>query len=276
MKKVLIIVIFVIVLIGFISLGMILSKNNKNYNFKIHFFAAGKADAILINYNNKYIMIDTGEQSLSDEILKYFKNNNIDKLDYLIITHFDKDHVGSASKIIDELDIDNVFQSNYPKDSEYYTNYLNSLSKKNITPETIVNDKEFSVDELNIKIYGPKKVYDKNESNNSSLITSIVYNNNSFLFMGDAQNARIKDFLEEDNNSSYDFLKVPYHGRYLKRFDDLIEGRNIKYAVITSSDEEVEDSQTIKTLEDNNIHYYLTRKGQIDILSDGKNIKVNQ
>ena len=254
---------------------MILSKNNKNYNFKIHFFAAGKADAILINYNNKYIMIDTGEQSLSDEILKYFKNNNIDKLDYLIITHFDKDHVGSASKIIDELDIDNVFQSNYPKDSEYYTNYLNSLSKKNITPETIVNDKEFSVDELNIKIYGPKKVYDKNESNNSSLITSIVYNNNSFLFMGDAQNARIKDFLEEDNNS-YDFLKVPYHGRYLKRFDDLIEGRNIKYAVITSSDEEVEDSQTIKTLEDNNIHYYLTRKGQIDILSDGKNIKVNQ
>ena len=250
-------IIFVIVFVGFISLGIILSKNNKNYNFKIHFFAAGKADAILINYNNKYIMIDTGEQSLSDEILKYFKNNNIDKLDYLIITHFDKDHVGSASKIIDELDIDNV------------------LSKKNITPETIVNDKEFSVDELNIKIYGPKKVYDKNESNNSSLITSIVYNNNSFLFMGDAQNARIKDFLEEDNNS-YDFLKVPYHGRYLKRFDDLIEGRNIKYAVITSSDEEVEDSQTIKTLEDNNIHYYLTRKGQIDILSDGKNIKVNQ
>ena len=39
MKKVLIIVIFVIVLIGFISLGMILSKNNKNYNFKIHFLA---------------------------------------------------------------------------------------------------------------------------------------------------------------------------------------------------------------------------------------------
>ena len=275
MKKVLVIVIFIIVLVGFVSLGVYLSKSNKNYNFKIHFFDAGKADAILISYNKKYIMIDTGEQSLSDEILTYFKNSNIDKLDYLIITHFDKDHVGIASKIIDELDIDNVFQSNYPKDSEYYTNYLNSLSKKNITPETIVNDKEFSVDELNIKIYGPKKVYDKNESNNSSLITSIVYNNNSFLFMGDAQNARIKDFLEEDNNS-YDFLKVPYHGRYLKRFDDLIEGRNIKYAVITSSDEEVEDSQTIKTLEDNNIHYYLTRKGQIDILSDGKNIKVNQ
>lgn len=276
MKKVLVIVIFIIVLVGFVSLGVYLSKSKKNYNFKIHFFDAGKADAILISYNKKYIMIDTGEQSLSDEILTYFKNSNIDKLDYLIITHFDKDHVGSASKIIDDLEIDNIFQSNYPKDSEYYTNYLNSLSKKNITPETIVNDKEFTVDELNIKIYGPKKVYDKNESNNSSLITSVIYNNNSFLFMGDAQNARIKDFLEEDNNSSYDFLKVPYHGRYLKRFDDLLDGRNIKYAVITSSDKEGEDNQTIESLDNNNIHYYLTRNGQIDILSDGKNIKVNQ
>ncbi|MEE3344850.1 MAG: MBL fold metallo-hydrolase, partial [Bacilli bacterium] len=75
---------------------------------------------------------------------------------------------------------------------------------------------------------------------------------------------------------SYDFLKVPYHGRYLKRFDDLIDGRNIKYAVITSSDEEVEDIQTIESLDNNSVHYYLTRKGQIDILSDGKNIKVNQ
>lgn len=43
-----------------------------------------------------------------------------------------------------------------------------------------------------------------------------------------------------------------------------------------TSDEEVEDNQTIKTLEDNNIHYYLTRKSQIDILSDSKNIKINQ
>ena len=51
MKKVLVIVIFIIVLVGFVSLGVYLSKSKKNYNFKIHFFDAGKADAILISYN---------------------------------------------------------------------------------------------------------------------------------------------------------------------------------------------------------------------------------
>ena len=91
----------------------------KEYDFSIYFFNAGKADAILINNNNRYIMIDTAEDKFSDNILKYFKDNNIDTIDYLIITHFDKDHVGGASKIIDNINVKNVFQSNYPKDSEY-------------------------------------------------------------------------------------------------------------------------------------------------------------
>lgn len=275
MKKIIIIAIFVLILIVFAILGFVLSKNNSKYDLKIHFFDAGKADAILISYNDNIIMIDTGEDDLADEIASYLKNDGHNKIDYLIITHFDKDHVGSASKLIDEFDIGCVFQSNYPKESVYYSNYLNSLNNKNIVPETIVNDKELTIDDLTIKINGPKIIYENNESNNSSLITSLIYKDNSFLFMGDAQNARIKSFIEEDN-STYDFLKVPYHGRYLKRLDDLLLDRNIKYAVITSSLEEVEDDKTTETLDKYNIKYYLTRNGEIDVLSDGKNINIKQ
>ena len=275
MKKIVIIVILVAIFIVMSSVGIFISKNNDKYVFKIHFFDAGKADAIFINCNDVNIIIDTGEDNLSDEIIEYLEKNKIKKIDYLIITHFDKDHVGSASKIIDEFKIDNVLQSNYPKDSTYYTNYLNSLSKKNIVPETILDDKDVTIDNLKIKVYGPKKTYDNNESNNSSLIISMIYIDNSFLFMGDSQNARIKDFILE-NNQKYDFLKVPYHGRYLKRFDDLLLNRNIKYAVITSSLDEKEDERTIDVLKNNNINYYLTRNGEIDVLSNGKNIKIKQ
>lgn len=127
-------------------------KENEDYNLKIYFFNAGKADCILISNNDKYIMIDTGEESLTNEILSYFKNNNIKKLDYLIITHFDKDHVGSASSIIDNIEIDNVLQSNCPKDSEYYTNYITCLANKNITAQTISGDKSFILGDLNFVV----------------------------------------------------------------------------------------------------------------------------
>ena len=153
MKKENIIVLVVVIILVLILVILYKFKDTSSeYDFKIYFFNAGKADCILISNNDKYIMIDTGEESLSNEILKYFKNNNITKLDYLIITHFDKDHVGSSSKIIDSIEIDNVLQSNCPKDSEYYTNYINSLENKNITVQTISGDKSFNIGDLNVAV----------------------------------------------------------------------------------------------------------------------------
>ncbi len=266
-------ILIIIILIIMISLSIYLYKNKEdNTNkLKIYFFNAGKADAILISKDNKYMMIDTGEEDLSNTILTYFKNNNIKRLEYLIITHFDKDHVGSASSIIDNIEIGNIYQSNYPKESEYYTNYLNSLNNKNITPITVSNDLEISLSDLKININGPDIIYDSNESNNSSLIVSMIYKNNSFLFMGDSENQRIKDFVEINNNT-YDFIKIPYHGNYLKRLDDLLENINSKYAVCTCSNSEGCDSRTLELLNNYNIKYYLTRNGSITLLSDGENI----
>ena len=257
------------------SIYLYTNKKNKEYNFKIYFFNAGKADCILISNNDKYIMIDTGEEELGGEILSYLKNNNITKLDYLIITHFDKDHVGSSSKIIDNIQIDNVLQSNYPKESVYYTNYINSLANKNITPQTISEDISFTLGDLNIVVNGPAKIYDSNESNNSSLIVSINYKETNYLFMGDSQNDRIKDYLAE-HNEKYDFIKIPYHGHYQKKLDNLLETIQAEYAVITSSNNEPEDDETLDLLKEFNINYYLTRNGSVTISSDGKYITIKQ
>lgn len=274
----------IIVIIVFILLVIILTLiyNNKksnvennDYDLNIYFFDAGKADAILITKNDKYFMIDTGEESLNKEILRYFQSKNIKKIDYLIITHFDKDHVGSASSIIDNLEIGEVIQSNSKKDSIYYDNYLESLNNKSITPKTVIDNYEININDLSININGTNNTYEKNESNNSSLITSIVYKNNRFLFMGDSENARIKEFLN-NNVETYDFMKIPYHGNYLKRLDDLIENTNIKYGVITCSTIEGCEEDTIKVLDKYNVKYYMTKNGSISVLSDGNNIKINQ
>lgn len=273
-EKIVVITVLLFLIIGVVMLSKY-NINESEYEFKIYFFNAGKADAILLSKDNKYMMIDTGERSLSTEILNYFKSNNIEKLDYLIITHFDKDHVGSASNIIDNIEIGEVIQSNYPKDSEYYNDYINSLNKKSITPTTVSGDYKILFDDIEIVVNGPSDIYDSNESNNSSLIISITHKDNKFLFMGDAQNARIKDFLAT-NEETYDFLKVPYHGNYLKRLEDVLKDKKIKYAVITSSNKEMEDIDTLDLLSKYDVKYYLTRNGSIKVLSDGNKIVFKQ
>ena len=271
-------VIFVLLIVGLITIIFISQKESKveeEYDFEMYFFNAGKADAILIQTNDHYMMIDTGEKSLATTILKYFEEHKIKKLDYLIITHFDKDHVGSAADIIDSVEIGEVLQSNVEKENEYYTAYLKALEKKQITPKTITGDYHTSMETIDININGPTIVYDKNESNNSSLITSLSYVDTKFLLMGDCENKRIKDF-NEINNLEYDFLKVPYHGNKLKQLENLLKERNIKYAVITSSNQELESSETTNLLKENNIKTYLTRKGAIRVLSNGEQIIIKQ
>ena len=221
-------------------------------------------------------MIDTGEKELGEEILTYLENNNITKLDYLIITHFDKDHVGSASTIINSIEVDNVIQSNYPKESKVYNKYLSALENKGIEAVTLREDLEFSFGDIYFTINPPlEEVYSNNESNNSSLIVSLKYKNNSFLFMGDAENLRIKEYLST-NNLSYDFLKVPYHGHYQTTLDELIEVIKPKYSVITSSLEEKEDDTTLELLSNIGSKTYLTRNGSILITSDGDTINIKQ
>lgn len=275
-KSLIIVIILLVVVLGsFLVYSLSKKAEEDSYEFKIYFFNAGKADAILISNNDKCIMIDTGEESLSSEILSYFKSHNITKLDYLIITHFDKDHVGSASAIIDNIEITNVLQSNYPKESEYYDNYVNSLANKGITAKTISDSHTFALGDVKFTVNGPTEIYDEDESNNSSLIVRVNYKDSNYLFMGDSQNDRIKDYLSQTKDK-FDFIKIPYHGNYQKQLDNLLKAVEPEYAVITCSDTEPDISKTEELLNKLGIKYYLTSNGGITVLSDGDNIIIRQ
>lgn len=275
-KSLIIVIILIVVVLGSFAIYTISKKaEEESYEFKIYFFNAGKADSILISNNDRYIMIDTGEESLSNEILNYFSSHNITKLDYLIITHFDKDHVGSASNIIDNIEVTNVLQSNYPKESEYYDNYINSLANKEITAKTISGRYTFALGDIKFTVDGPLDVYDEDESNNSSLIVRLNYKDSNYLFMGDSQNDRIKDYISE-NKDKIDFIKIPYHGNYQKKLDDLLETVEPKYAVITCSDTEPDTTKTEELLSKLGIEYYLSKNGSITVLSDGNSITIKQ
>ena len=274
LKYILIIVVVIVLLILF----LIMYKNYKKIDdadLKIYFFNAGKADACIISINNKYMMIDTGEEDLADEVLKYFNDNNIKTLDYLIITHFDKDHVGSASKIIDNIEVLNVLQNNTPKNSEYYDNYMNSLIVNRIDAVTVEDSKSYELEDISFNVIGTKSVFDEDESNNASLIVEMTYKNNKFLFTGDIENDRIKEYLKSDLKH-YDFIKMPHHGKIEKKLDDLLEAVTPRYALITSSEEEKEDEEVINLLRNLNIKYYLTRNGAVTIRANGNYIKVEQ
>lgn len=289
--KLLWITLFIIIL--FISLilynnlkNLYSSKSDSNTNnsylennlLSVTFLDAGKADAIILHTNNSTVLIDTGLKNNDKELVQLLNNNGIDTIDYLIITHFDKDHVGGAAKVIKKFKVNNIITSDYFKDSDEVNDYLKACNKANITPKVLKDEISFTLDNVTYKIYPHiASTYPEKESNNSSLIISVAHGENRMLFTGDSNNLRIEEFVaKQESYFKYQLLKVPYHGRYIECLSDFFNIIQPEYAVITSSEKDMEDKKTVNLLEGIGSDVLLTREGTIVAISDGKKLTIEQ
>ena len=242
-------------------------------DLQIHAFSAGKADAFLLTTPNSAVLIDAGEKGFGKTILSYLEEKGITRLDCMIITHFDKDHVGGAAKVINQIEIGTVLQSNSPKASSEYNKYIKALRSASMEPVTVTSTVSFSLDGVMYTVDPPRRTtYSSDASNNSSMIISVFNGNNSFLFTGDAQSERLEEFLDA-NDTSYDVLKVPHHGQEEPLFEALLDSVWPTYAIITSSDDEPEDESVTAALDNAGVQTYYTRLGAVDISSDGTDLQ---
>ena len=110
----------------------LLSSCKGECDFKITFFNVGNADAILIQDKNTNIIIDTGTEESSDYFLEGLEKLNIKTIDYLILSHFDQDHIGGASKLLTTYDVKQIYQTYFVKTSKEIRAYQDALKEKNI------------------------------------------------------------------------------------------------------------------------------------------------
>ena len=80
---------------------------------KIHFLNTIWSDAILLESDNHFAMVDTGSNFYYPMIKEYLDNLHIKKLDFIILTHFHSDHYGNLEKIISEYQVDSLYLKHY-------------------------------------------------------------------------------------------------------------------------------------------------------------------
>ena len=239
---------------------------------KVTFFDVGKADAILLQSENANVVIDCGEKGDGKKIGKLLEENNCDTIDYLIITHFDRDHVGGATKLIRSFNVLNVLTPNYDGTVDEYNKYVGALAEKNITPIKLTEDISFTLDAIDYTVYAPKKTfYGDNDENDFSLVTKVVHNKNTLLFTGDAMEQRLDEIMDIGTCT---LLKVPYHGRKLDNISDFLSAVKPKCAVVCTSTSEF-SGKIQDVLKKCGAKTYATCfNGDITAVSDGSNITI--
>ncbi len=276
MKKLIKAFICACVLAGLLASGGFDCAEAGSGELSIHVFSFGKADSYLFMTGEAAALIDCGESENGKEIVQYLKEKGFSKLDCLILTHFDKDHVGGAAKVLKSLQVQRVLQSNSPKDSKQMEKYLKALDGTGIEAETVSEELTFTLGDAEFTVYPPQRDnYEKDPSNNSSLVTSVRFGENSFLFTGDAESARLTEIVSLELGT-FDVLQIPHHGEWDMLLVNLLRMTDPSYALITSSEEEPEDMRTMELLQQESVEVLLAREGEVDIVSDGRTVAVSR
>ncbi len=243
--------------------------------FNISILKVGQADAIILKTKNHTAVIDCGEEDDGDEVVEYLTNTGTDRIDYLMITHFDKDHVGGASEVLDNFESDKVLIPNYIGTSDEYETFTSTLQANNIIPTLLTSETSFTLDDVLFEVYPPQKNDYKEPDNDHSLVISVTHGENKFLFAGDAEKDRLAE-LSSQLDLDHDFLKMPHHGNYNSGTTAFLKGVTPTYTVICDSDKNPAEDDTIKALETIKSEIYHTKDGDIKVTSSGKIISIIQ
>ena len=218
------------IIIAIISL-IFLINNGRIVNSEVSILDVGQGDSSLIRLKNKNILIDTGgniNYDISKNILiPYFKSVGIKKIDYLVLTHGDYDHMGEAINLVENFKVEKVI-FNCGSYNDLENELIEVLDKKKIKYYSCI--KELNIDNNKLHFLQTKE-YD-NENENSNVIYTEL-NGYKFMFMGDAGVGKEKDILEKYNVSKIDVLKIGHHGSKTSSDKNFIDEMNPKYSVIS-------------------------------------------
>lgn len=231
-------------------------------NLEIVMFDVGNADSFLIKTpKHRYFIIDTGKKSYkgySDGeavVNRYLKNEKITRINTLILTHYDLDHIGGALDILQNNRVDNVILQKTETDtfsSDQITDYLkeNSLNYKYAKNEIIYEEPDIKIETMKADI---------DDDNEASVVTLLTYKDKKILFMADAgleAYEQIKNKIPE-----IDILKVGHHGARDVLNKKMLDNMLPKYALISTGINKYghPDFSTINMLENNNIEIISTK-----------------
>ncbi len=259
-KKIIFVLLFFCILLGGCKEKM------KIKTVEMSFLACGDADVTVIEDDTHYILIDTGEDTCRNTVLSYLESKNINKIDLMILTHPDKDHIGNATAIMKKWNVEKIIASSYKKGSTIETELLDYVKENYIDYQTPKDSIKMKIGQMNILIEPPKKEQDS--SNNSSLATFITVGDITTFFGADMKKKRIEELLEQNILKS-ELVKLPYHGRYVSNMKELLNKLKPEFVVITASSIE---EKTKTMLEKLKIPYELTTENIIFEI-DGTSIK---
>ncbi len=241
--------------------------------------SVGKADSAMLQYDGITGIIDTGSDYTFGIIDDWLKKHGISILDYMILTHYDQDHIGGAIKLLRTYDVKKIYLPDYISSKKYYDDLMAAISGREnvfyISESSIIQYDDLSIEIIPADDPTPLLSDDNNMDNNLSLLCMVSLERNRLLFTGDIEKDRIEQMLDSGRDFKADWIKLPHHGEYQKKQKKLLKKVDPSYSVISTSKEQPPDEELLELLKERQIKSFDTMTSNIVTVCDGQTISVS-
>ncbi len=202
--------------------------NYVNFFGKVVVLDIGQGDAIYIRlpFNKGDYLIDTGGaftfpqeewkerekefHSGADVLVPFLKAEGVRRLDKLILTHGDFDHIGNVESLWGEVEIEEVIVPQGFGVGEVEKEIIKEAKHRGVSTQFAVSNTGWKEGKASFVYLHPTKFYES--KNEGSIVLLAVLGNKKWLFTGDMEEEGERDLLHHYPNLNVDVLKVGHHG----------------------------------------------------------------
>ena len=247
--------------------------------FGVELLSTGKSDCALLRMDGLTILSDAADRDDLPAILSLLKERGVEKLYYLVISHFDKDHIGAAAGVLDNVAVGEIVSPDYKENSEEYFALTRAAAEHGVTWTRLREERLIQTENGSLLLDPPDLDY--GEDNDNSLILVLTFMEQRLVFLGDAEKQRMKEFRAyAEKTGLYDlpwvFVKLPHHGDSCKALLQVLRSARPAWAAETVSVFESVEEPLLAALSEIGTELFLTREGGVRLRWDGENITAAQ
>jgi len=260
-----------------------------NGSFEMHYINVGQSSSVLvIGPGGETLLYDTGHfQDDGEHVLAYLREQGVERIDHLVVSHNDADHIGGNAAVIEYYEtqaegVGAVYDPGIAASTQTYAEYLDAIEANDVTLyETREGDSiGFGGANVSVDVLGPPEPYLESEGRNEkSIVLTFTYGTTSFLLTGDAEDDQeaylVREYGRELNAT---VLKAGHHGSASSTSAALLDAASPQAVVISSAYESQyghPSEAVLDRLGERSIPAYWTAThGTVVLVSDGREVSV--
>lgn len=180
-----------------------------NDDFRVTMLDVGQGQSILLQSEGKTFLVDCGgddSEDAADTTAEALLSQGISRLDGIIVTHFDKDHVGGVVNLLSRIHTDRLILPDV-EDEDEIGETLASATNTNVF--YIGNDTKYTFGNAEMTLFAPIS----SESDNESSICILFQRENcGILITGDRGVSGEMALLQNHTIPQVDILVAGHHG----------------------------------------------------------------